>query len=320
MTEQTNSNVAPTSAVEPIRLGSRGSVLARWQTDHVADLLRAAWPDRGVEISIFTTRGDRILDTPLPQVGGKGLFTAELEEALRAGSIDGAVHSLKDLPTENPEGLTVGAIPQRATPWDVLVSCHGFTLESLPLGSAVGTSSPRRAAQLRHARPDLQILDIRGNVDSRVAKALDPHGPYAAIVLAHAGLERLGHLQVISQVLDPEQMLPAPGQGALAVQCRADSDAVRNISPLNHDPSRWAVNAERAFLAHLGGGCAVPISAYGWIEADQLFLRGRVTASDGSHQIDVLQIGPVQDGLILGQAAAQQALAQGAGTLLGEKL
>jgi hydroxymethylbilane synthase len=270
-----------------IRIGTRGSALALWQTEYVAGLLRAAWPELRVETQIFTTRGDQVLDVPLPSVGGKGLFTAELEAALRAGTIDLAVHSLKDLPTDDPDGLTVGANPPRENPADVLIARGGHTLMTLPEGAKIGTSSLRRAAQLRHVRPDLEMRDIRGNVDTRVRKALDADGPYDAIVLAAAGLTRLGKGEGITEVLPLEHVLPAPGQGALGIQCRADADSRSLLAPLNDAPTALAVAAERGFLAGLGGGCSVPVSALATIDAGRLMLRGRVSALDGRTQIDV---------------------------------
>jgi len=299
-----------------LRLGTRGSALARWQTDYVAGLLVAAWPELTCEVIVFRTQGDRVLDTPLPLIGGKGLFTAELEAALRSGDIDLAVHSLKDLPTELPPGLVLGAVPQRAEATDVLVSRSGHTLDTLPLNSVIGTSSRRRAAQLLHLRPDLRILDVRGNVETRVRKVLAADGPYDALLLAHAGLARLGHADVISQALPAEIMLPAPGQGALGVQCRDEPGILDLLAPLNHAPTRRVVEAERAFLAGLGGGCAVPIAAYATAEGEQLRLRGRVTAPDGSRQIDVSIDGPAADAAQLGARLAETALAEGAGEIL----
>lgn len=304
-----------------VRIGTRGSVLARWQTDYIADLLRQAHPNLTVEIEIFTTRGDKILDTPLPLIGGKGLFTAELESALNEGRIDFAVHSLKDLPTTNPDGLTVGAIPQRARVADVLVSLDGYTLDDLPRGAKIGTSSRRRAAQLNYQRAGLTMLDIRGNIGTRIAKAFDRTGEYTAIVLAQAGLVRLGQSDVISQILPLDRMLPAPGQGALAVQCRADADSLAILAPLNHQSTELAVKAERAFLAGLGGGCAVPIAAYAYLEDEQIHLTGRVIALDGSQQIEVrgsIDVGdnPQEAVFILGQHLSQQALEKGAQAIL----
>jgi hydroxymethylbilane synthase len=252
----------------------------------------------------------------LPLIGGKGLFTAELEAALKSGAIDAAVHSLKDLPIEEPPGLVVGAIPSRADPVDVLVSREGYTLETLPAGATVGTGSRRRAAQLQSLRPDLKVSSIRGNVPTRIRKAMDPDGPYDAIILAHAGLERLGRMDVISQVLSLEWMLPAAGQGALAIQCRDESLSRERVAPLNHAATSAAVTAERSFLAGLGGGCALPIAAYATLHNGQLTLQGRVSSSDGSRKIDVRGEGPLETAQELGHNLAEQALARGAGDLL----
>lgn len=298
------------------RLGTRGSRLARWQTDHVAHLLRAAHPGLTVEVVVIHTRGDRVLDTPLPLIGGKGLFTAELEAALRECRIDAAVHSLKDLPTDMPAGLALGAIPLRGPVQDVLVSREGYTLDALPFGATVGTSSRRRAAQLLHRRPDLHILDIRGNVDTRVRKTLDPAGPYTATVLAQAGLTRLGLDAGTPVPLPVDVMLPAPGQGALAVQCRDDAASRALLAPLDHRETRAAVYAERAFLAGLGGGCAVPVAALATIRGEKLHLQGRVLSVDGRTCIRVEITGPLDAAEALGQALAQEALAQGAARLL----
>jgi hydroxymethylbilane synthase len=298
------------------RLGSRRSDLALWQTNYVRGLLLEAWPDMPVTVETITTKGDQVLDTPLPLIGGKGLFTAELEAALKSGAIDAAVHSLKDLPTEEPPGLAVGAIPPRAKPVDVLVSRKGYTLETLPPGATVGTGSPRRAAQLQSLRPDLEIAGIRGNVPTRIRKAMDPNGPYDAIILAHAGLERLGRMDVISQVLPLEWMLPAAGQGALAVQCRDESTSRERVAPLNHTATSAAVTAERGFLAGLGGGCALPIAAHASAHNGQLALQGRVSSIDGSRKIDVQGEGSLEAAWELGRNLAEEALARGAGDLL----
>lgn len=302
-----------------LRLGTRGSTLARWQTDYVAGLLATAWPALNCEVIVFQTHGDRVLDMPLPLLGGKGVFTAELEAALHSGAIDLAVHSLKDLPTEMPAGLALGAVPPRAEAADVLVSRAGYALETLPQGATVGTSSRRRAAQLLHRRPDLRILDVRGNVDTRIRKALAADGPYDALLLAHAGLARLGHTDVITQVLPLDVMLPAAGQGALGIQCRAEASTLAMLAPLNHAPTRLAVDAERAFLVGLGGGCAVPIAAYATVEGGHLHLRGRVTSVDGRRQIDVAISGPADDAAALGARLAEKALAHGAAQLLGSR-
>ncbi len=298
-----------------IRIGTRGSALARWQTEHIAGLLRAAYADLQIEITVIMTQGDRVLDQPLPLVGGKGLFTAELEAALRSGEIDCAVHSLKDLPTEPTDGLIVGAIPDRADPRDALISRARFTLATLPQGAAVGTSSRRRAAQVLHSRPDLQMLDIRGNVDTRVRKALNPEGAYDAILLAYAGLDRLGKADVISEQLSFDAVLPAPGQGALAVQCR-DNESRDLLTLITHAPSATAVSAERAFLGALGSGCSLPVAAYAEIEDRKLHLRGRINSLSGAEQIDVEMIGGIDEAEAIGRELAQKALAQGAARLL----
>jgi hydroxymethylbilane synthase len=309
-------------ATQTLRFGTRGSDLALWQTKHVMALLEAGQSSLHVEYEIIKTRGDHILDTPLPLVGGKGVFTAELEAALYEKRIDCAVHSLKDLPTEQPDGLVIGAMPGRANPGDVLISRDGYTIATLPKGAAVGTSSYRRAAQLLHKRPDLKILDIRGNVDTRIRKALAADGDYDAIVLAYAGLERLGHIDVVTQVLDFDTMLPAPGQGAIAVQTRDDPALLQTLSPIHHVHTALAVTAERAFLAGLGGGCSVPVAAYAHWEDGRLILRGRVCSPDGTQQIDVNATADVQDRYAahdLGMILAYDTLEKGAKSLMEQR-
>ena len=307
-----------TAPMDALRIGTRGSALALWQAHHVRDLLQQAWPSLDVSIEVMKTHGDITLDSPLPQIGGKGVFTSELETALRTGVIDLAVHSLKDLPTDDSEGLIIGAIPRRGNPHDALISRANDTLDTLPKGAAVGTSSRRRAAQLLVRRPDLRLLDIRGNVDTRMRKALAADGPYDAIVLALTGLERLGRGDEISQELSLDEMLPAPGQGALAVQCRDEAASRALLAPIIHRPTLLAVTAERAFLAALGGGCAVPVAAYAEIRNRRLVLRGRVTAPDGSRQVDVALEGSAsaKGAVALGQQVADLALAQHADELL----
>ena len=301
-----------------VTLGTRGSALARWQTDHVSQLLHSIWPELAIQIQVLTTQGDRVVDTPLPLMGGKGVFTAELEAALRARTIDLAVHSLKDLPTENPAELILGAIPRRETANDVMVSRKNYTLRTLPHGALVGTSSRRRAAQLLHRRPDLHTLDIRGNVDTRIRKALDPASVFDAIILASAGVERLGQSTVVSDVLTLEDMLPAPGQGALGVQCRDEFESRNLLAPINHSETHIMVTAERAFLAGLGGGCALPIAAYAVIDGDKLHLRGRVNAQDGSKEVNVHLDGTpdIKTAEQLGHELAQMALGRGVAALL----
>jgi hydroxymethylbilane synthase len=270
-----------------VRIGARGSHLSRRQTETVRSRLAAVWPERVFSLVLIETRGDRTLDTPLPEIGGTGLFTLEIEEALRAGTIDLAVHSLKDLPTDPIPGIVIGAIPERVDVRDVLISRSGASLLDLPEGALIGTSSHRRAAQLRRARPDLRTQSIRGNIENRLRKTIDPNGPYDAVVLASAGLERLDMLETASEILPLELMLPAPGQGALAVQCR-DEPASRALLAAIDDPAaRLATSAERAFLAGLGGGCSAPIACYGELADGRLQLHGRIVALDASGQIDV---------------------------------
>jgi len=302
-----------------IRFGTRGSALALWQTKYVMAELTAANPSVTSAYEIYSTKGDRVIDVPLPQVGGKGLFTAELEAALHAIEIDCAVHSLKDLPTEQPAGLVLGAIMPRADARDVLISRSGKPLLELPQGAVVGTSSHRRGAQLKAIRPDIQLADIRGNVDTRIKKALDPNGTYDAIMLASAGLDRLGFIDVITERLSPELMLPAPGQGAVTVQMRAGWDDIAHFTALHCTNTALCVTAERAFLAGLGGGCSVPVAAYAVVNNGVVEVTGRVCALDGSTVITVATQGTC-DALIdadaLGATLAEMALTQGAATLL----
>jgi hydroxymethylbilane synthase len=306
-----------------VRLGTRGSDLALWQTNYVAGLLRGAWPGLRTDVVVLSTHGDQVLDTPLPELGGKGAFTAELEAALQRGEIDVAVHSLKDLPTAATPGLTIGAIPKRAEAGDMVVTRSGVPFATLPDGSVVGTSSSRRAAQLLYRRRTLKIADIRGNVDTRLRKALDPAGPYDAVIFARAGLERLGLVPVGAEPLDLRDMLPAPGQGALAVQCREDQRAadlhlLDLLGPLDDYATRVAVSAERAFQHGLGGGCSVPVAAYARLQNGDLLLTGRVSAPDGSHEIEVTGRSEPLAAIDLGLRLAEEALSLGARDLLEE--
>jgi hydroxymethylbilane synthase len=301
-----------------LRIGTRTSRLARWQAEHVADALRARWPDLEVAFVEFVTEGDRALAQPLPEIGGKGVFTEALEQALRAGEIDLAVHSLKDLPTADAPGLAVGAIPEREDPRDAWVCPAGLALDALPEGAVVGTSSLRRAAQLLRRRPDLDIRSIRGNVETRLRKTEE--GGYDATILACAGLLRLGLMDRTAGVLDLETMLPAPGQAALGIQMRGDDpDVGRYVGALDHAETRAAVEAERHFLAALGGGCSAPVAALAERRGDRLHLRGRVAAADGSHSLDValdVSAETPEAARALGEAAAEEALRQGARALL----
>ncbi len=301
------------SRTTSLTIGTRASLLARWQTDHVISRLQDAWPQLDCTVSTFSTAGDRIQDRPLPAIGGKGLFTEELENGLRSGDIDIAVHSLKDLPVADPAGLTIGALLNRADVRDMLISRDNHTLQELPAGAVVGTSSLRRQAQLLAARPDLQVRSIRGNVQTRIRKVMD--GEYDATILAAAGIDRLGLHEVGGRLLSLQAMLPAPGQGALAVQCRAGDEATLSLLAVIHDEMvRGAVTAERSFLLALGGGCAVPVAAYAEAEAGGWRLQGLVADPAGAPLLTVSGSGP--DPLALGQALAAQITADGAGEIL----
>lgn len=291
---------------------TRPSALARWQTRWVMNALQRAHPGLNCIEKVITTQGDRVLDKPLPEIGGKGLFTRELENELLSGSVHCAVHSLKDLPVEVSAGLTVGCVPARAEVRDALVSSRDVTIDSLPEGAVVGTSSLRRSAQLLAKRPDLRTESLRGNVDTRVRKALE--GQYDAIILAGAGLSRLGLQGNVRQWISLEVMLPAPGQGALAVQCRAsDHETLDLLAFLEDAATRRSVTAERAFLAGLGGGCAVPVAAFAEAGVG-VRMQGLVASPDGRQVIRVQGEGTsAQD---VGAALAQQALAQGAREIL----
>lgn len=298
-----------------VTIGTRGSTLARWQTDWVIARLKHVWPDLHCAIKLFQTSGDKILDKPLPEIGGKGVFTEELENALNTGEIDLAVHSLKDLPVDNPAGLTLGAIGEREDARDVIISRDHFTLATLPIGARVGTSSLRRSAQLLAARPDLQLQPLRGNVDTRIRKAMS--GDYDAIVLAAAGVLRLELGAHITEYLSYDVMLPAPGQGALAIQCRADDErTLELLKPLDHPATRSAVLAERAFLSGLGGGCSAPIAACAAVSdpPSVVGLTGLIASRDGRRVIRLSHTG--HDPVEVGARLAQQALAQGAAELI----
>ncbi|MCL7454175.1 MAG: hydroxymethylbilane synthase [Anaerolineae bacterium] len=299
-------------------VGTRGSALALWQTGHVVQGLRAVAPGLQVEIQTIKTLGDEVRDRALAQVGGKGLFVKEIEAALLAGEIDLAVHSLKDMPTQLPEALSLGAILERADPRDALVVAgEACDVDGLPAGARVGTSSLRRQAQLLAARPDLQVLDVRGNVDTRLRKLRE--GQYDGLILAAAGLARLGHSEAIGQVLPPERMLPAVGQGALCVEVRAADRTTQDlVAQLDHLPTRQATGAERAFLRRLEGGCQVPIGAYAQVSGDLLHLRGLVASLDGSRLLRDEIHGPADEAASLGAELADRLLAAGAAALLQE--
>ena len=292
---------------------TRPSALARWQTAHVMRLLKSAVPSLECDEQIITTNGDRIVDRPLPEIGGKGLFTSELESALLTGQAQVAVHSLKDLPVDDTPGIVTAAIPARDSAFDVLVSVNGQTLANLPYAARVGTCSLRRTAQLLARRPDLTILSLRGNVDTRVRKLLN--GEYDAIVLASAGLTRLGLDTYISETLPLDVMLPAPGQGALAAQCRADDTETLNLLASIHDShTADSVATERFFLSALGGGCSLPIAAYAEKNNGQIILTGAVISVDGKQSIRLSAVGT--DPHQLGNLLARFVLERGAADLL----
>jgi hydroxymethylbilane synthase len=301
--------------MNPIRIGTRGSPLALWQADHVAGCLRPLAAPRPVEIVVIHTAGDQVRDRPLAEIGGEGLFTREIQRALLDRAVDVAVHSLKDLPTVVVEGLVLAAVPERGPSGDVLVSERHRRFDDLPLGVVVATSSLRRRAQALHRRPDLRLVDIRGNVETRLRK-LREQG-LDALILAAAGLERLGLGAVVTEVLDPAWMLPAVGQGALGVECRADDAPTRDaLAGLDHPPTRRAVLAERSLLRTLQGGCQVPLGATARVEGDALAIRAAVVSPDGRRRIEAALRGSADAAEDVGKRLAEQLLAQGARELL----
>jgi hydroxymethylbilane synthase len=303
----------------PLRLATRASPLALWQADHVTGLLQAIAPDLAVVQVRVETTGDQNRDRPLSQIGGDGLFTKQIQIALQENRADLAVHSLKDLPTTTVEGLTLAAVPPRGPVGDVLVSPGHRSFEALPRGAVVATSSLRRRAQLLWRRPDLRIVDIRGNVETRLAKLTEE--PIDALVLAQAGLERLARGQAITEILDPQWMLPAVGQGALGLECRGeDGGTLALVARIDHLPTSAAVRAERAFLQHLGGGCQVPIGAATSVEGQMLTLRGAVLQPDGSRRIAAKITGPLANPEMLGRQLADDLMEKGARDLLQRAL
>ena len=298
-----------------LRIATRRSPLARWQADHVASLWGAAFPGTRVSLVEMTTAGDRFLEAPLQAMGGKGLFIKELEQALLEARADLAVHSLKDLTSAFPPGLCLAAVPAREDARDAWVSSRGVRLEAVPRGARVGTSSLRRGCLLRAARPDLEVVPLRGNVQTRLRKA-DELG-LAGTVLAVAGLRRLGLEGRITEVLPPEVSLPAVGQGALALEARvADAETCTRAGALEDPPTRIAVDAERAFLARLEGGCTVPLGGHAVVEGDEVWLRGFVGAPDGSELVRGERRGPTTEAPELGRALAEDLLGRGADRLL----
>jgi hydroxymethylbilane synthase len=296
-------------------IGTRGSTLALWQAGWVRTALEGRFPGTRIRLETIKTQGDKILDVPLAAVGGKGLFVKEIEEALCDGRVDLAVHSMKDMPAEILPGLAIGAVPERESPADVLISRRGETFRELPAGSVLGTSSLRRSAQLRFARPDIRIVPLRGNLDTRLRKLKTEN--LAGVVLAAAGVRRLGLAHRITEHLDPELMLPAVGQGALCIEVRSDDRRIgAMVAALDHPPTRTAVTGERAFLKRLQGGCQVPIAANGREEDGRFVLSGLVADIEGAAIVRDRRSGPAEAAARIGVELAESLLARGADRIL----
>ncbi len=300
-----------------LRLGTRGSALALAQSRQMSERMRLENPGLEVEEVIIRTRGDEIIDSPLHEVGGKGLFIKEIEDALLDGRIDAAVHSLKDLPGEIPEGLALAAIPEREAPWDVFVSRGGESIRGIPPGSRIGTSSLRRQAQLRRFRGDLEIVNLRGNVDTRLRKVAE--GEVEGAILAAAGLNRLGLGERATESLAPELMLPAVGQGALGIEAReGDREAMALLAPLDHLPTRQATAAERRVMERLEGGCQVPLAALAEFRGRVLWVRGLVASLDGERIAEAEAEGPPEEAAEVGLRVAERLLELGGEEILAE--
>jgi hydroxymethylbilane synthase len=299
-----------------IRIATRRSPLAKWQANHVSALLRQLEPGADVRLHELVTRGDRILEVPLAEVGGKGLFVKEIEDALLAGDAEIAVHSMKDLPALLAPGLVLGAVPEREDPRDALCSPRWKTLSALPQGARVGTSSLRRGAQLKALRPDLRLEMVRGNVETRLRKASEA---LDAVVLAYAGLRRLGLAEHATYVFPPEEMLPAVAQGALALEARADdAPTLKRLAALEHPETRIRVEAERGFLARIEGGCQVPIAGHATVHGGRVSMRALVASLDGKQVIRGERSGPAAEARQLGVALAEELLSKGADAILRE--
>lgn len=304
-----------TKMMNTLKIATRQSPLALWQAEHIRERLESLHPGLKVELVTFVTQGDKILDTPLAKIGGKGLFVKELEAALLDGRADLAVHSMKDVPMQLPEGLELAVICEREDPFDAFVSNTYVKFEDLPRGAKLGTSSLRRKSQILKQRPDLDVIDLRGNVGTRLSK-LDA-GQYDAIILASAGLKRLGLHERIRHTLTAEVSLPAVGQGALGLECRSnDQNVLSLILPLMHADSNACVRAERAFNAYLEGGCQVPIAGFATLQGAELVLEGRVGSVDGSTLLVDQVRGSIDQAEVLGEELGKKLLAQGAGELL----
>ncbi len=291
-----------------IRIGTRGSKLALWQANHVKEMIEALSPENQVELVIIKTKGDKILDAPLAKIGGKGLFVKEIEEALLENQVDMAVHSMKDVPTELPHGLVIGAIPQREEPWDLLVVKEEAHLQDLPRGAKVGTSSLRRQSQLLARRPDLDIQPLRGNLDTRFRKLKET--PLDAIVVALAGVKRLGINSLPMRVLSPQECLPAIGQGALALEVR-EGEMQEILDALHHPETAACVTAERAFLASIGGSCQIPVAALATVEGQELKLQGLIASPKGEEIYRGERKGTLDQAQSMGEELAMDLLDQG---------
>lgn len=298
-----------------IRIGTRGSKLALWQANWVKDRIMQYHPEADVRLTVIKTSGDKILDVPLAKVGGKGLFVKEIEEAMLAGEIHMAVHSMKDMPGEFPEGLCIAAVPVRETPLDAFLARKVREIKQLPEGAAVGTSSLRRSSQLLYLRPDLKIIPLRGNIDTRIRKLETEE--LDAVILAAAGIKRLGFSDCITSQIDPETMLPAVGQGALCIEARRDDSKILSLLAKINDPeTACTVKAERAFLKRLQGGCQVPIAAFAQIRGKEIVIDGMVAETDGSVLLRKQLRGPVENPEQLGTNLAETLIEQGAGGIV----
>lgn len=301
-----------------IVIATRGSMLALWQAEWIKSQLKEINPDFEIELNKIKTTGDKILDVPLAQVGGKGLFVKEIEEAMLRNEADLAVHSMKDVPTDLPDGLHLSTITKREDPRDALIAREGInSFNDLPQGAHIGTSSLRRICQILNKRPDLKISQLRGNVDTRMRKLAE--GEYDAIILAAAGLKRLGYADKITEILSPELSLPAIGQGAVAIECRKDDEFINDLlSKLDHYETSVCVTAERAFLKKLEGGCQVPIAAYAQLQNNNIVISGLVGSIDGKTLLKETMEGKPEDAESLGTALAEKLLAKGAKEILDE--
>ncbi|MBU0733662.1 MAG: hydroxymethylbilane synthase [Proteobacteria bacterium] len=299
-----------------LKIGTRGSKLALKQSEWVKGKIEARYPHVRVELVRIKTTGDKILDSPLSRIGGKGLFVKEIEDALLENRVDLAVHSMKDVPAELPDRLILSTFPEREDPADALISVTGQTLDQLPPGAKVGTSSLRRGAQLLHIRPDLRLVPLRGNVDTRLRKL--ESGDLHAVILATAGLRRLGLSARITQIIPFDQVLPAIGQGALGLEVRRnDAQTINLLDFLNHEPTKIAVSAERAFLKELKGGCQVPIAGLARLDGNELHFEGMVAELDGTKIFKEATIGVGEQAEEIGIASARRLLASGADRILG---